>query len=190
MGSFQAIRRGMLAACVVLVTACTSALNPLSISEEQLAGYLREQIVRFDHEQLKSGSPLSVQLRDAAVEVGPEGREVISLAFEGEVAVNAVLTKIPVDVSMKLEGQPFFEPEEQAIYIRRLTLIDSEINSPFFKGDFKPVTDMLMKAVGRMLEEAPVYRLNPDDFSSTLIKMADLDLQVTKGRLVLAPRKS
>ena len=170
----------------LLLSAC-AALSPLSISESTLEGYLQQQVVRFDQEQLRAGSPLSVSLKDVDVTLGPEGREVIMLSVNGEVAVNALLTKIPVDVFLKVEGLPVYQSEEKAIYIRRLKLLDSRVESTLFKGDFKPLTDNLMRALAQLLETMPVYQLDEQNMAGQLVKMTNLNLKVVPGRLVFVP---
>lgn len=174
-------------ASLLLASACASLLSPLSISEGQLQSYLQEQVENFDKSQMEMGSPLSVSLDRAQVKIGPDGRDVMTVALDGDVLVNAFLTEIPVGIEMEVEGTPYFDREEQAIYIRRLALVSSEIDAPFFKGDFKPVTNNVMRVVSQLLETVPVYRLEPDAFSSSMVKAADLDLKITEGRLLLVP---
>lgn len=187
MHPIRSISKVVAMGAALLVTACTSTLNPLSISESQLQSFIQDQVRQYDREQFRSGSPLSVKLRSARVKVGPDGRDVVGLQIDGEVSVNALLATIPVDVALEMEGTPYFDREEQAVYIRRLQLLDSRVESPLFKGDFAPITDKLMRVVGQMLERVPVYRLDPDSFSGTLIRASDLDIKVMEGRLVLVP---
>ena len=73
--------------------------------------------------------------------------------------------------------------EEKAIYIRRLQLLESSIDSPFFKGDLKPVTDTVMRAVAQMLETMPVYRLDETDFTQRMFGMVPMGVRVAPGRL-------
>jgi hypothetical protein len=169
------------------LSACSSVLSPLSVSEAQLEGHLREQARRFDREQMQSGSPLSVNLKDSDITIGPNGRDVVQLAIGGEVAVNAMMAKIPVGVFLKIEGTPVFVADEGAIYIKRLFLLDSRIESSFFKGDFKPVTDTLMRTVAQLLETMPIYKVSEESMTGTLVKMANLQIKVTPGKLLLVP---
>lgn len=167
------------------ITGCASFLNPLNVTEDQLEGYMREQVTRFDQQQLKTGLPLSVKMKEADITIGPEGKEVVQLAIGGEVAVNALLTKIPVDVFLKVEGTPVLVASERAVYIKRLSLLDSRIDSTFFKGDFKPVTDTLMRAVAQMLETMPVYRIPEDNMAGRMLSLTDMQIKVVPGKLLL-----
>ena len=172
-----------------VLSGCAS-ISPLSISESRLEGYLKEEVAKFDNQQLKEGLPLSVSLSNVDITLGPDGRDVVLLDVAGQVSVNALLTKLPVDVSMKLEGAPVYKSDEQAIYIRRLNLLDSSVESAVFNGDFKPVTDSLMRFVAQMLEVMPVYRLDESNLAGQLLSLAEMDLKVAPGKLVFVPAGS
>jgi hypothetical protein len=171
----------------LLVSAGCATISPLSVSEADLESYFREQVVKFDHEQLASGSPLSVGLNSVDITLGPEGREVIVLDIAGEVALHALVTRLPLAVSLTVEGAPVYLSNEQAIYIRRLNLVGSKIESPFFSGDFTPVTDNLMRVVAQLLEVVPVYRLDDSHWTGKLLTVAAMDLKVAPGKLVFVP---
>ncbi|WP_111497513.1 MULTISPECIES: DUF1439 domain-containing protein [Marinobacter] len=174
------------AAFLMTLSGC-AALSPYSVSESTLEGYLHDAVTDFDRQQLEAGSPLSVSLDQADITLGPDGREVAVLDIQGQVAVNAFMTKLPVDLKLKLEGAPVYDADQQAIFIRRLQLLDSSVESSLFKGDLKPVTDNVMRLVAQWLETVPVYRLNQDSFAERMIGMAPVDVKVAPGRLVLVP---
>ncbi|MEX2476658.1 DUF1439 domain-containing protein [Marinobacter sp.] len=167
---------------VSLVSGCAS-LSPYSISEGQLESHLQDAVTTFDREQLQSGSPLSLSLSNADITLGPDGRDVAVIDLSGQVSLNALMTRLPVDIALKVEGAPVYDAEEKAVYIRRLQLLDSSIDSPFFKGDLKPVTDTVMRAVAQMLETMPVYRLDETDFAQRMFGMVPMDVRVAPGRL-------
>lgn len=167
---------------VSLISGCAS-LSPYSISEGELERQLQDTVSRFDRQQLQSGSPLSLSLSDADITLGPDGRDVAVIDLSGQVALNALMTKLPVDIALKVEGAPVYDAEEKAVYIRRLQLLESSIDSPFFKGDLKPVTDTVMRAVAQMLETMPVYRLDEADFAQGMFGMVPMDVRVAPGRL-------
>ena len=76
-----------------------------------------------------------------------------------------------------------YDSKEKAVYIRRLQLLDSSVESPFFKGDLKPVTDTVMRAVAQLLETVPVYRLDESDYRQRMFGMVPMDIRVAPGRL-------
>lgn len=173
-------------AFAVALTGCAS-LSPYSISESTLEGYLQNAVADFDRQQLQAGSPVSVSLSQADITLGPDGREVAVLDIAGQISVNAFMTRLPVDLSLKMEGAPVYDPEEKAVFIRRLQLLDSRVESSLFKGDLKPLTDSMMRVVAQWLETVPVYRLNEDSFGERLLGMTPVVVKVVPGKLVLVP---
>lgn len=172
----------VLAFLLITLSGCAS-MSPYSISEGTLENHLRDSIADFDRQQLQAGSPLSLSLSDANITLGPDGRDVAVIDVTGQVAVNALMTRLPVDVKLKVEGAPVYDSKEKAVYIRRLQLLDSSVESPFFKGDLKPVTDTVMRAVAQLLETVPVYRLDESDYRQRMFGMVPMDIRVAPGRL-------
>ncbi|MEC7378076.1 MAG: DUF1439 domain-containing protein [Pseudomonadota bacterium] len=167
---------------LALASGCAS-MSPYSISEGELERHLKDVVSEYDRKQLNSGSPLSLSLEDADITLGPDGRDVAVIDVRGQVALNALLTKLPVDIALKVEGAPVYDSAEKAIFIRRLQLLESSIDSPLFKGDLKPVTDTVMRVVAQMLETMPVYRLNEANFAERMFGMMPVDVRVAPGRL-------
>jgi hypothetical protein len=62
-------------------------------------------------------------------------------------------------------------------------LLDSRIESSFFKGDLKPVTDNVMRLVSQMLETMPVYRLDQSNATQRMFGMVPVDIRVAPGRI-------
>lgn len=165
-----------------LLGGCAS-FSPFAISEAAIERELQHVVRQFDQQQLQSGSPLGLSLKTASVTLGPDGRDVAVLDLQGEVSVTALLVKVPVDIALKVEGAPVYDSAQKAIFIRRLNLLDSRIESPFFKGDLKPVTDSVMRLAAQMLETMPVYRLDESDLSQRMLGLAPVDVRVAPGRL-------
>jgi len=174
---------GLLLLVSVLLAGGCASFSPYSISEAQIERHLQDAVADFDRQQLNSGSPLSLSLSDADITLGPDGRDVAVIDLRGQVALNALMTKLPVDIALKLEGAPVYDSEEKAVYIRRLNLLESSIDSPFFKGDLAPVTDSVMRVVAQMLETMPVYRLDESDTTQRMFGMVPMDIRVAPGRL-------
>lgn len=172
---------------LIFVLAGCASLSPYSISESTLEGYLQNAVADFDRQQLQTGSPLSISLSQADITLGPDGREVAVLDIEGQIAVNAFMTRIPVDLALKVEGAPVYDREQKAVFIRRLQLLDSRLESSMFKGDLKPLSDNMMRVVAQWLETVPVYRLNEDSLGQRLLGMTPVGVKVAPGKLVLVP---
>lgn len=172
--------------CVIVASGCAS-LASYTVSESELEQYFSRQVEAFDRQQLEAGSPLSMSLSRVNVELGPDNRDVVVLDLGGEVALSALLMRLPVAMDLKVEGAPVYSHQDKAIYIRRLKLLDSKIESPYFSGDLKPVTDTAMRLVAQMLETTPVYRLDQNDFWQRQLSSVPMDIRVMRGRLVIQP---
>ncbi|OEY66924.1 DUF1439 domain-containing protein [Marinobacter sp. X15-166B] len=167
---------------VVTVSGCAS-FSPYSISEQTLEKHLQRTVADMDQAQLKAGSPLSLTLRHADITLGPDGRDVAVIDLSGQVAMNLLMTKLPVDVFLKMEGAPVYDSQEKAVYIRRLQLLDSRVESTLFNQDLTPVTDSVMRALAQLLENVPVYRLDESDIRQKLFGLVPMDIRVAPGRL-------
>lgn len=165
-----------------LLGGCAS-MSPYSISEATLENHLQKAFKDFDRQQLQAGSPLSVNLSNVDITLGPDGRDVAVIDVGGQVAVNALMTRIPVDIRLKVEGSPVYDSKEKAVFIRRLQLLESRVDSPLFNGDIKPITDNAMRALAQLLETVPVYRLDDSDFRQRMFGMVPMDVRVAPGRL-------
>lgn len=173
-------------ALVLLVLALSggcASLSPYAISEGELERHLKDAVSNYDRNQLKSGSPLSLSLDDANITLGPDGRDVAVIDLKGQVALNALMAKLPVDIALKVEGAPVYDSKEKAIFIRRVKLLESSVDAGFFKGDLAPVTESVMRIVAQMLETVPVYRLDESNTAQRLFGMLPTDVRVAPGRL-------
>lgn len=173
---------GVMLLVLALSSGCAS-LSPYSISEGQLERHLQDAVSDYDRNQLKSGSPLSLSLDDANVTLGPDGRDVAVIELKGQVALQALMAKLPVDIALKVEGAPVYDSKEKAIFVRRVKLLESSVDAGFFKGDLGPVTDTVMGVVAQMLETMPVYRLDETDTAQKVFGMIPADIRVAPGRL-------
>lgn len=176
----------LMAIFTFILSGCAT-VGSYSISESELEGYFREAIAKFDHEQLKAGSPLRVSLNDIDIKVGPDGRDVVQLAIAGEIAVNAILMELPVEVSINLEGAPVYMSKDNAIYIRRLKMLDSHVEATFLKGSNELIADNFMAVLAKILETVPVYQLDESDFRQRLLASVPVDIKVGKGKLIFIP---
>lgn len=170
---------------VLMTLSGCASFSPYSISEATLENHLQKAIADLDKTQLKAGSPLSMKLSNADITLGPDGRDVAVIDLSGQVAMNLLMAKIPVDIFLKMEGAPVYDSEEKAVYIRRLQLLDSRVESTMLNQnlDLKPITDNVMRAVAQLLENVPVYRLDDSDIKQRLFGMVPMDIRVAPGRL-------
>ncbi|WP_192035959.1 DUF1439 domain-containing protein [Halomonas sp. YLGW01] len=174
--------------CLLGLSGCSTL--SYSVSEETLQKELMAAVEGYDRAQLKAGSPLALTLTSTELAVGPDGRDVVRLAVAGRVAINAFAANMPADVALSLEGTPYYDNDEGAIYLRRLSLLDSRVEAPWLPMDIAPVTDLVVRLVAQTLESVPVYRLDPDSMGwgwKERLASRAVTLDIEPGRLVLKP---
>lgn len=86
---------------VTLLSGC-AGFSPLTISEATLERHLQDAVSNYDRQQLQTGSPLSLSLDNADITLGPDGRDVAVIDLSGQVALNALMAKIPADIRLKV----------------------------------------------------------------------------------------
>lgn len=176
---------GLLAG-VLLLGGCASLMSA-TVSESSLERQLEQAILDFDRQQLSAGSPLAIELDSAEVTVGPRGRDTVRLDVAGQAAFTALASRLPADIALSLEGTPYYDAEEQAVYIRRLQLLDGRIDAPWMPLDLAPMTRLAARAMAQWLERVPVYRLENASWGRRALAR-NMQLRVEPGRLVFAPR--
>ncbi len=186
------IRILILAGLALFNVGCTT-LATYEVDEAELEQYLAKAVKDFDRQQARSGSPLSVELHNASIDLGPDDRDVIVLDVQGQAALNAVIAKIPVDMDLKIEGAPVYSGKDKAVYIKRLRLVDSKMTSPYLQGNaqqqIKPVADMVLATLAKVLEDTPIYRLDESDPRQRLLANMPVDIVVGRGKLRIVPQQ-
>lgn len=176
--------RYVLVVLMLLLGGCATLYNSYSVDEGTLENYLRQQVSEFNNQQQKAGIPVSVSLQDVNVILGPGGRNTAILNIDGDVAMHAFLARLPVNISLSVQGTPVYDPQTKAVYIRDLKLLNSHVDSPFFSGDAQPLASGMMQSVSKMLSTLPVYRLNQSNLLMRLAGGAPAEMTVEPGRLV------
>jgi hypothetical protein len=171
---------------ILLLGGCAH-LGGYSVSEATLEQHLRRSVAEHDRQLLQDGAPLTVSLRDVRVQLGPDGRDVVVLDVAGEAAFHGFGTRLPLGMQLKVEGAPVYDSREQAVYIRRLQLLESRVDSPLIETDLAPAARGMMGILAQLLEHTPVYRLDTADWRQRALAAVPLDLRVEPGRLVLMP---
>ncbi|MGC3873080.1 DUF1439 domain-containing protein [Halomonas sp. GXIMD04776] len=172
---------------LIMVSGCANLVSR-SVSEATLERHLAKAVADFDRDQLRAGSPLSLKLESSDITVGPEGRDTVLLDVAGEATFSALASSLPAYIELSLEGTPYFDAEEGAIYIRRLRLLDSRIDASWMPIDLAPLTQMAARLVAQRLETVPVYRLDDAGWGTRALAKG-MTLRTEPGRLVFEPAR-
>lgn len=177
--------RIMLAALLLGITSGCASFSPYSIDEATIQGHLAEQIQDFSRDIQANGLPITLELNQADVKVGPDNREIVVIDFAGKAILQA--PRIPVDIRFSVEGKPEYEAEEKAIYVRNVKLLSSEIEAAGSAFNLSPMKGTLSDLASRLLDKNPVYRLDEDDGGARLFGMMNLKVAIKPGRIALVP---
>ncbi len=175
----------LLLLCLIGLNGCAS-LSLYSVSEATMEDYLRQAVEGVDGGRLGEGSSLALEIDSTDLTVGPDGRNVIRLDVTGQATVDAFASRLPADVTLSLEGTPYFDGAERAIYLRQLRLLDGRIEAPWLPVDLAPLTRLATRLVSQTLETVPLYRLEDASWGQRLLARG-VRLRARPGRLVLEP---
>ncbi len=164
-----------------------ATISPYTVDEATIEDFLQKQVNAFGRQQRENGLPLSLELERSKVTLGPDGRQVAIVDFEGTATLEAFITRIPIGLALKVEGAPVYDPEEKAVYIRDLKLLETMVRSGGNAIDLGPYTGTLSDVAARFLNEQPVYRLDESDARQRLFSRMNLGIEVRPGRLALVP---
>ena len=174
----------ILAGCATL-----SQLSVYTVSNAELEQVLDCQISTLQKKTSLAGIPLFLDVEDMTATIGPEGRDVVQLGAMATARVSAFGLNYPAKVSLSLEGTPYYDSEEKAIFVRSLSLLDSTIDAGGFKGNLAPVSGEFMQLINGYLSTNPVYRLDSTNKAVSLLSAVPLQLSVENGHLALRPKQ-
>lgn len=160
-----------------------------SISDSEIEQALDEQLVQLQKKAYLAGIPLMLSVDDLTVDIGPNGRDVVSLGTQATATISAFGFNYPMKVSLLIEGTPYYDSEKKAIFVRSLSLLDSTIDAGGYRGNIEPVSGEMMMLVNGYLASNPVYILDTSNDVIGLLSSVPLSLDVEQGQLVLRPKR-
>ena len=169
--------------------ATLSQLSVYTVSNAELEQVLDSQISTLQKKTSLAGIPLFLDVEDMTATIGPDGRDVVQLGAIATARVSAFGLNYPAKVSLSLEGTPYYDSEEKALFVRSLSLLDSTIDAGGFKGNLAPVSGEFMQLINGYLSTNPVYRLDSTNKAVSLLSTVPLQLSVENGQLALRPKQ-
>ena len=173
----------ILAGCATL-----SQLAVYTVSNAELEQVLDSQVSKLQKQTSLAGIPLYLDVEDMTATIGPDGRDVVQLGAIATARISAFGLNYPAKVSLALEGTPYYDNEEKAIFVRSLSLLDSTIDAGGFKGNLAPVSGEFMQLINGYLASNPVYRLDATNKAVNLLSTVPMQLTVEEGKLRLSAK--
>ncbi len=165
-----------------------SKLSSYSVTQNELETILDQQLVSQARRASVMGIPLTLVVDDMSVTVGPDDRQVVKVGSQATTTVNVFGLKYDARIQLELEGQPYYDEEKKAIFLRDLTLLDSRVDAGGYRGSLAPLSRELMSVLNQYLKTNPVYRLDTTNPAVNLLTQMPLQLDIERDKLVLRPK--
>lgn len=175
---------------LLLLAGCASLMEYPVAGQEEVQAYLDERLGPLQELHLESAAAaFDFSLRAADVTLGPEqAPDRVQLDVAGQAQLTLPLGgRESAAMRLRLRGVPDYDREAGAVYVRELELVDGELDSRWFQGPVTPLARPLVAAIGRYLEEHPVYEFAGESTTGRLLSRVPAGVAVEPGRLVLKP---
>ncbi|WP_189404640.1 DUF1439 domain-containing protein [Alteromonas halophila] len=184
------MKKLLLGGLTLLLAGCAglAQLSAYSVTQAELATLLEKQLVAQERRVRVLGIPLQLTIDEVATKIGPDDRNVVQLGSVATTTVDVFGLTYDARVRLKVEGQPFYDNDKKAIFLRSLTLLDSTVDAGGYRGNLTPLTREFKGVLNRYLETNPVYRLDTSNTAINLLTKVPLQLDVESGKLVLKPQ--
>ncbi|WP_105189525.1 MULTISPECIES: DUF1439 domain-containing protein [unclassified Pseudoalteromonas] len=179
---------GMVLACVALLGGCAShaPLSVFSLTSGELEQSLLQQSDRYGANATVMGVPMELTVNDIGVQIGPEqSPNGIELALDNTVMMQALALKVPVRVRLNIAAVPYFNGDEDAIYLQDFKILNADIDAMGYRGKLAPLSEEVQQLLTQALSQYPVYSLNKQDPKQALLARFKLALEVNPGVITL-----
>ena len=177
---------------VLLLTACSQLqqLSAYHVTEADVEQLLRQQVPKLTRQGNVAGIPLKMQVESMQVDIGPDNSELVRLNTTASAALSLFGLSYPASLQLQVEGVPYYDGSEKAVYLRSVKLLDSTIEASGYRGNLAPVSNELLKLVNSFLAANPVYRLDTANPTVKLLTAVPLNMAVQSGRISFTPGKN
>ena len=186
------MRKLIALAWLTLLVSCSQLqqMSAYNVSEADLEQLLRGQVSKLTQQATVAGIPLKMQVDNMQVEIGPDNSDRVRLNTSASAALSLFGLSYPANLQLQVEGVPYYDGTEKAVYLRSVKLLDSNIEASGYRGNLAPVSNELFKQVNSFLATNPVYRLDTENPTVKLLTAVPLNMAVQNGRISFTPGKN
>lgn len=183
------MRKIMLLILMTLVAACSQLqqMSAYNVTETDLEQLLRQQIPKLTRQANVAGIPLTMQVDSMQVEIGPNNSEVVRVNTAASAALSLFGLSYPANMQLQVEGVPYYDGTEKAVYLRSVKLLGSQIEAAGYRGNLSPVTNELLQLVNSYLAANPVYKLDTTNPTVKILTAVPVNMAVQSGRISFTP---
>lgn len=177
---------------LMLLGACSQLqqMSSYNVTEADLEQLLQQKVPELTRQATVAGMPLKMNVDSMKVQIGPDNSDVVRVNTAASAALSLFGLSYPATMQLQVEGVPYYDGTEKAIYLRSVKLLDSNIEASGYRGSLKPVTNELLQLVNSYLANNPVYRLDTANPTVKLLTSVPVNMAVQQGRISFMPGKN
>lgn len=185
------MRKMFAAASLLLLAACSQlgSLASYSVTEADVQQLLNSQLSQLTRQANVAGIPLKMAVNNMKVAIGPDNSDLVRIQTDATAVLSLFGLSYPANLQLQLEGAPYYDATEKAIFIRSVKLLNSSIEAAGYRGNLAPVSNELLQLVNGYLASNPVYRLDQTNPTVKIITAVPVNMAVQQGRLTFSPSR-
>ncbi|NVK56937.1 MAG: DUF1439 domain-containing protein [Alteromonadaceae bacterium] len=182
--------RFTLLALLCLTSSCSVISNMVSysVTAEDIRALLQTKIDQLQTRTSVMGVQVDLSVSHIEVDIAPNNKQVVTLSVDGKATAKAFGMQYPVDVSLGLEGEPYYESKEKAIYIRSLSLTHSVIDAAGLKINMTLLANEYMDVFNDYLATHAVYQISNSDPGAFWLSHRPFNMVIKPGVIVFTPQ--
>tara|TARA_R110002126_G_scaffold16500_15_gene65849 strand:- start:4010 stop:4573 length:564 start_codon:yes stop_codon:yes gene_type:complete len=174
---------------LLLLAGCAQlgSLSTYNVSEADLEQMLTSQLPKLTKQANVAGIPLKMAVEKMQVDIGPDNSDLVRINTDASAVLSLFGLSYPANLKLQIEGSPYYDATEKAIFIRSVKLLDSTIDAAGYRGNLAPVSNELLQLVNGYLASNPVYRLDQTNPTIRLLTAVPVNMAVQNGKLAFSP---
>lgn len=175
---------------IVLLLAGCAQLNQMSVfsvNDKDVENLLAGQLSNLTRQVEVAGVPAKMSVDKMNVSIGPDNSDKVRLDTSASAALSLFGLTYPANMKLVIEGAPYYDAKQHAVYVRSVKLLDSSVEASGYRGNLSAVSNELLQVVNQFLQTNPVYKLDLNDPKQKMLSQVPLNMSVQQGRINFTP---
>lgn len=168
-----------------LITGCDQ-LKQFDVSENLINDYISQKINLQKHIGEDEVVSADIKLSNLSIQIGRTEPGKISLSGTTDLIINSFIGKTSAKVELTLSGQPSYQADKGAIYIKSMAIDSYKVSPEKMDAVVVALKPYLDTTITTYFDNHPVYVLNPEKNSAeaAAFKLAK-GIEVKPGKFVI-----
>lgn len=168
-----------------LVVGCDQ-LKQFDVSEKLINDYISQKTNLQKHIGEDDVVSADIKLSNLSIQIGRTEPGKINLSGTADLKINSFFGKTSAQVDLTLSGQPFYQANQGAIYIKSMTIDSYKVSPEKMDAVVVALKPYLDTTIAAYFDNHPVYVLNPEKNSAeaAAFKLAK-GIEVKPGKFVI-----